>query len=83
MAKNNLRDKLDGDELDLSMMSLTEVPVKDIVSEGKFKRACFGIYCYRSHLKAYQIVKVKSQCIKKKKNSRYFLQRFPSDFRPG
>ncbi|XP_042859302.1 leucine-rich repeat-containing protein 59-like [Penaeus japonicus] len=32
MAKNNLRDKLDGDELDLSMMSLTEVPVKDIAA---------------------------------------------------
>lgn len=30
MAKNSLRDKLDGDELDLSMMSLTEVPVKEI-----------------------------------------------------
>lgn len=33
MAKNNLRDKLDGNELDLSMMSLTEVPVKEIVSK--------------------------------------------------
>ena len=32
MSKNNLRDKLDGDELDLSMMSLTEIPVKEIVS---------------------------------------------------
>lgn len=35
MAKNSLRDKLEGDELDLSMMSLTEVPVKEIVSETK------------------------------------------------
>lgn len=32
MAKNSLRDKLDGDELDLSMLRLTEVPVKEIVS---------------------------------------------------
>lgn len=32
MAVNNIRDKLDGDELDLSMMSLKEVPLKEIVS---------------------------------------------------
>ncbi|KAG7155044.1 leucine-rich repeat-containing protein 59-like [Homarus americanus] len=32
MAKNNLRDKLDGNELDLSMMSLVEVPVKEIAA---------------------------------------------------
>ncbi|KAK8736201.1 hypothetical protein OTU49_004866 [Cherax quadricarinatus] len=32
MEKNTLRDKLDGNELDLSMMSLTEVPVKEIAA---------------------------------------------------
>ncbi|XP_063590112.1 leucine-rich repeat-containing protein 59-like [Penaeus indicus] len=32
MAKNNLRDKLEGNELDLSMMSLTEIPVKEIAA---------------------------------------------------
>lgn len=31
-AKNDLRDKLEGDYLDLSMMSLTEVPVKEIAA---------------------------------------------------
>lgn len=35
MAKNSLRDKLEGDELDLSMMSIAEVPVKEIVSGGE------------------------------------------------
>ncbi|KAG0728463.1 Leucine-rich repeat-containing protein 59 [Chionoecetes opilio] len=30
MAKNTLRDKLEGDELDLSMMSIVEIPVKEI-----------------------------------------------------
>ena len=29
---NNLRDKLDENQLDLSLMQLTEVPVKEIVS---------------------------------------------------
>lgn len=38
MAKNSLRDKLEGDELDLSMMSLTEVPVKEIVSWAKVRK---------------------------------------------
>lgn len=32
MAKNSLRDKLEGDELDLSMMSIAEVPVKEIAA---------------------------------------------------
>lgn len=41
MAKNSLRDKLEGDELDLSMMSLTEVPVKEIVSRTKPSRRFF------------------------------------------
>lgn len=31
-TKNDLRDKLEGDYLDLSMMSLTEVPVKEIAA---------------------------------------------------
>lgn len=29
---NNLRDKLDDNQLDLSLMQLTEVPVQEIVS---------------------------------------------------
>lgn len=32
-AKNNLRDKLEDDVLDLSLMQLTDVPVNEIVSE--------------------------------------------------
>lgn len=32
MAKENLKDKLDGNELDLSLSSLEAVPVKEIVS---------------------------------------------------
>lgn len=32
MTKNGLRNKLEGDELDLSMLNLTEVPVKEIAS---------------------------------------------------
>lgn len=35
MTKNGLKSKLDGDELDLSMLSLSEVPVKDIASLPK------------------------------------------------
>ncbi len=36
--KNNLRDKLDDDTLDLSLMQLEEVPVKEIVSYQKLCR---------------------------------------------
>ena len=32
MSKGNLKDKLDGNELDLSLSNLEVVPVKDIVS---------------------------------------------------
>lgn len=32
MAVGNIKDKLEGNELDLSMMSLKEVPLKEIVS---------------------------------------------------
>ena len=32
MPKSNLKDKLDGDQLDLSLSDLSSVPVKDIVS---------------------------------------------------
>ncbi|KAK7063103.1 Leucine rich repeat containing 59 [Halocaridina rubra] len=35
MSKNGLRKKVEGDELDLSMLSLTEVPVKEIASVPK------------------------------------------------
>lgn len=42
MAKNSLRDKLEGDELDLSMMSIAEVPVKEIVSDLE-KPAAYGV----------------------------------------
>lgn len=31
MPKENLKDKLDGNELDLSLNNLTAVPVKDLV----------------------------------------------------
>lgn len=47
MAKNSLRDKLEGDELDLSMMSFTEVPVKEIVSERPSLRGFMYIYVHR------------------------------------
>lgn len=32
MPKENLKDKLDGNELDLGLNNLTTVPVKDLVS---------------------------------------------------
>ena len=32
MPKDNLKDKLEGNELDLSLNNLTEVPVKELVS---------------------------------------------------
>ncbi|XP_076042635.1 uncharacterized protein LOC143026325 [Oratosquilla oratoria] len=32
MTKNDLRDKLDGDELDLALLNLSEVPVKEIAA---------------------------------------------------
>lgn len=40
----NLREKLDGNELDLSLSDLNEVPVKELVSSGArgpgIRRAC-------------------------------------------
>lgn len=44
MTKNSLRDKLEGDELDLSMMSLAEVPVKEIVSESQPSARLFVMF---------------------------------------
>ena len=32
MSKESLKDKLDGNELDLSLSNLTKVPVKELVS---------------------------------------------------
>ena len=32
MSRSDFKDKLDGDELDLSVMNLSEVPLKEIVS---------------------------------------------------
>lgn len=34
MSATNIRDKLDGNELDLSFMSYKEVPLKEIVSDA-------------------------------------------------
>ena len=33
-SKENLKDKLDGNELDLSLSNLTTVPVKELVSQN-------------------------------------------------
>ena len=37
MPKENLKDLLDGNELDLSLNNLTTVPVKDLVSLDRMK----------------------------------------------
>lgn len=48
-GKINLKDKLDGNELDLSLCDLNEVPVKDLVS------ICFLIYLRKKPAKDLEI----------------------------
>ena len=45
-GKNPLRDKLEEDILDLSLMQLQEVPVNDIVSKLLFDRSLVYVFHY-------------------------------------
>lgn len=42
----SLRDKVDGNELDLSLSNLTEVPVKELVSDNVHDSKDIGILWY-------------------------------------
>lgn len=57
MPKDNLKDKLEGNELDLSLSNLSVVPVKELVSEmketkkilqpyTKLQTSCFGFVTF-------------------------------------
>lgn len=45
----NIKDKIDGNELDLSLSNLTEVPVKELVSNFPVIMSvpCFCLHCFR------------------------------------
>ena len=45
VSKEFIKEHIDGREIDLSMCSLTKVPVKELVSDGVLIRSNFYIVC--------------------------------------